>query len=422
MSPTLHFFCITIVHDMNAEVISIGDELTSGQRLDTNSKWLSERLGEFGIRVLFHTTVGDDITANVRVFREAFDRADIVLCTGGLGPTADDLTRQALADATGCELVLDQAALEHIKSLFARRKRPMPERNEIQAYFPAGARVVPNPHGSAPGIDMDIPRENRTASHVFVLPGVPAEMREMWDGTIGPELGKLLGENRRIIRHRAIKCFGVGESDLENMLPDLIRRGRRPSVGITVSRATITLRITADGPSEADCLDLMQPTIDTVHDCLGSLVFGQDEEELQHAVVRLLRERGQTLAVTEVGTGGMISQWLSEVDHMHEYFLGSFVVPNDRQMPIAALAARGQTQLESDWGLAIGRFPVADSHESAPGNFELAVVGPNGTIQKTHPFAGHPDILKPRAGKQALNLLRLALLDEIEFEPPTQSR
>src|SRR4051812_24705923 len=164
---------------MRAEVISIGDELTSGQRLDTNSQWLSERLGEIGIPVMFHTTVADDLEANVRVFREAADRADVVIATGGLGPTADDLTREALARMLGVELVLDEAALAYIRGLFARRKRDMPERNVVQAMFPAGSRVIPNPHGTAPGIDIDVPRSGRTAARIMALPGVPAEMREM---------------------------------------------------------------------------------------------------------------------------------------------------------------------------------------------------------------------------------------------------
>ena len=145
---------------MHAEVVSIGDELTSGQRLDTNSQWLSERLGELGIRVLYHSTVGDDLEANVRVFREAFDRADFIVCTGGLGPTADDLTRQALAEATGRELVQDDAALAHIRALFARRQRPMPDRNVCQALFPAGSSVIPNPHGTCLLYTSPSPRDS----------------------------------------------------------------------------------------------------------------------------------------------------------------------------------------------------------------------------------------------------------------------
>jgi nicotinamide-nucleotide amidase len=192
-------------------------------------------------------------------------RAEIVVCTGGLGPTADDLTREALAavrrrrSGTGPAVVL-----EHIRSLFARRRREMPERNQVQAMFPRGSRVIPNPHGSAPGIDMQIPRRDQSPSRIFALPGVPAEMQEMWQQTVQPAILAMLGDQRCCIRNRCIKCFGVGESDLEAMLPDLIRRGREPRVGITVSRATITLRITAAGPTPDVCQQLIEPTEATI--------------------------------------------------------------------------------------------------------------------------------------------------------------
>jgi len=155
---------------MRAEVISIGDELTSGQRLDTNCQWLSLRLAELGVETAFHTTVADDLDANIEVFRHALARADVVVATGGLGPTADDLTREVLARSVGQELVLYPDALAHVEGLFAKRGRPMPERNKVQAYFPASSRVIPNPQGTAPGIDLDVPREGRGPSRAFALP------------------------------------------------------------------------------------------------------------------------------------------------------------------------------------------------------------------------------------------------------------
>src|SRR5262245_4387901 len=160
---------------MRAEIISIGDELTTGQRLDTNSQWLAEKLLEIGVPVAFHTTVGDQLVDNVLVFQQACERADIVVATGGLGPTADDLTRQALADLASVPLVQDDASLAHIKALFARRKREMPPANVIQAQFPQGSKPIPNSHGSAPGIDIAMPRPDKQPARIFALPGVPAE-------------------------------------------------------------------------------------------------------------------------------------------------------------------------------------------------------------------------------------------------------
>jgi nicotinamide-nucleotide amidase len=416
---------------MHAEVIAIGDELTSGQRLDTNSQWLSEQLGELGIRTLYHSTVSDELAANVRVFREAMDRSDIIVCTGGLGPTSDDLTRQAIAETIEVELALDDESLVRIRSMFARRKRKMPERNTIQAMFPQGSRPIPNPHGTAPGIDLQVERVGRTACRLFALPGVPAEMREMWDETVSPALQEMIG-GRRVIRHHRIKCFGVGESDLEQMLPDVIARGRQPSVGITVHKATITLRITAEAETEAACHESMQPTIATIRDCLGSLIFGGEDDELQHAVVRALRARSQSLATLEWGSGGLLAEWISQADGESYVFRGGIVVRNaealaatlreasqfgetvDESTLIRRMASHVREQFGTDYALALGAFPSSDTAETEPGELRFALATPTSVLAKSVPFAGHPDILKERAVKQALNFLRLTLSSRTE--------
>lgn len=418
---------------MPAEIIAIGDELVSGERLDTNSQWLSQRLNEMGIRVLYHTTVGDELPAMVHTLQVASQRADTVICTGGLGPTADDLTREALAQLAGCELELRDEALTHIRSLFARRQRPMPERNVIQAMFPVGSKIIPNPHGTAPGIDLTV-QTGLVPCRFFALPGVPAEMREMWDQTVAPAL-VAQQPSRRMIRHRRVKCFGVGESDLEAMLPDLIRRGRVPSVGITVHQATITLRVTAEGESGEACDLAMQPTLEIIQQCLGELIFGVEDEELQHAVIRMLTERGQTLAVAESGPGGLLSHWLTEADPKGLAFRGGMIERlilksnvasssaalhtaavsvegmaeeprSAEQQAVANMASHCRALFDADFGLAIGPFPA----DPVLGHVTCALIDRHGQIQvKTHPYGGHPDVVKSRATKLALNLLRLAL-------------
>jgi nicotinamide-nucleotide amidase len=400
---------------MRAEIIAIGDELTSGQRLDTNSQWISRQLGDLGIQVSFHGTVGDDLQDCVSAIRSSAARADAIVITGGLGPTADDLTREALADALGRDLVLDEAALRHIEQLFSRRGRPMPDQNRVQAMFPVGSAVIPNPHGSAPGIHAQVPKEEANFSHVFALPGVPAEMREMWQETVEPALVELLGAGRKTIRHKCVKCFGVGESELEQMLPDLIRRGRQPAVGITVSRATITLRITAIGDSEEHCASLIGPTAETIHECLGDIVFGEDTDELQHAVVRQLRAAQKTLATAEYGPGGLMAQWLSDVDEPAICYRGGVIVRSDHTAEqVAAAATTARETHNADFGLAVGPFPMNVNHDiSNPDDdarvvIALASVAP--TRQQNVRFSGHPDILKSRCAKQALNLLRLEML------------
>jgi nicotinamide-nucleotide amidase len=409
---------------MRAEIIAIGDELTTGQRLDTNSQWLAERLLEIGVPVAFHTTVGDTRADNVLVFRQACERAEIVVATGGLGPTADDLTRHALAELAGVPLVQDDASLAHIKDLFSRRKREMPPANVIQAQFPEGAQAIPNPHGTAPGIDMVIPRAVGKPARVFCLPGVPAEMKEMWTASVAPAIQSLLGVTR-VIAHYRLKCFGVGESDLEAMLPDLIARDRYPLVGITVHQATITLRITAAGETPEAARAAMAPTIKTIQECLGDLVFGEEDEELQDVVCRRLRQRHETLAVVEWGTAGTIATWLSHSQEAAGAFEGGLIIANHVAAQVMTgvtcetgigfnspwfvkeLAGVARDRFGTDWVLAVGPLPAAEQLTSGDVFFALADKG--GLITKGVPFVGHPAIVIDRTAKTALDWLRKRL-------------
>lgn len=408
-----------------AEVISIGDELTTGQRLDTNSQWLSQQLGDLGHRVMYHTTVADDLAANVAVFRAARERADLVVATGGLGPTADDLTRDAVAQTAGVELEFDQVSFDHIAALFARRQRPMPPANRVQALFPRGARIIPNPHGTAPGIDLDLPRSGRGPCRVFCLPGVPAEMKEMWFGTVAPALELAAGPERRIWRHYALKCFGVGESDLEQMLPDIIRRGRDPQVGITASQAMLTLRISVTGRDDAECRAAAQPTIDTIRQCLGTLLVSEQDEDLHEVVARLLTERRQTLATVECATPGLLAAWLQSLPGPAEWRTGNASLPRtsapslwrtadwdslDVGQRTVTLARRARAEFGADFGLAIGPLPTDRPAGSPPPDVSIAIVGPSGERLHTIAHAGHPDIVAARTAKHALNYLRLSLI------------
>jgi nicotinamide-nucleotide amidase len=294
----------------------------------------------------------------------------------------------------------------------------MTESNRVQAMFPEGSEIVPNPHGTAPGIFLTAPREHGGVAHVFALPGVPAEMREMWVQTVQPTLIRLQGDRCRVLRHQVIKCFGVGESDLEQMLPNLIARGRIPTVGITVSQATISLRISADAESEEQYRSLVAPTIEVIHRCLGELVFGEEEDELQHAVVRLLRAKQQTLATVEWGSGGLLARWLSEADAEGNCYVGGRVLRRlpsypggqpDVEALVRAAAADVRTTLQADYCLAVGPFPPAVSQSEAQ-YVALAVDSEREKHGESVRYAGHPDLLHARCTKQALNLLRLRLM------------
>ena len=312
-----------------AEIISIGDEITSGAILDTNAQYLSRSLSEIGVRVLYHSTIGDDFSAMTGAFALAFRRADVVVVTGGLGPTQDDLTRQVASQTLGGELLFDPDSFAHIEALFARRGRVMPESNKIQAYFPAGSQVIFNPNGTAPGFYFEGSRSrldtaslptnasqsqtNPTQDFIALFfPGVPAEMREMWNGPDGRAAverfaDRLLEGRRPVYRSKTIRTFGAGESALEARLPNLIARDRVPTVGITAKESVISLRILAEGATAADCKRQIEETSKFIYDRAGDFIFGEEDETLQSVVSRVLRAQCLKVGVLEWGTRGLLA-------------------------------------------------------------------------------------------------------------------
>ncbi|MDA7979738.1 MAG: molybdopterin-binding protein [Pirellulales bacterium] len=431
-------------HSIKAEVIAIGDELVSGVRLDTNSQWISNALLNRGIHVAWHTCVGDQLDDLLGVLHAAANRADLVVTTGGLGPTADDLTRDALAAVANVPLILDEASLAHITALFAGRKRSMPERNRQQAMLPRGATPIHNPHGTAPGIHLKLPRHTDTGTsarddkrpiHLVCLPGVPAELREMWPNVI--ELMKpTLPENSLTVHHE-LHCFGAGESDIEAMLPDLIRRGRKPSVGITASKATVTLRVTASGADAEECRRRMQPTITQIRESLGNLIIGENGAQLPDTLLAVLARRDETLATVEMGSAGQLALWLnlaaqetgdeSSLISNKNIFCGGVVQPpvgnGSFDELLVKLACETLLERDVDWVLGVGPFPNNTSDDQSNLSFAVVIAtnlalhhkqtgqmnGVNYRIRE-YPFASHPAIAAERAAKIALNALRKEIL------------
>jgi nicotinamide-nucleotide amidase len=415
---------------MHAEVISVGTELTTGAMLDTNSQWLSLELAAIGIPVHFHSTVADDLDAMAGVLRTAADRSDLILLTGGLGPTLDDLTRQALAAVLGTELVLHEPSLEFIRSIFVRHNREMPERNAIQAYFPAGSQPITNPRGTAPGIWAEIPREgNRPPALFAAMPGVPHEMKRMFAKEIVP---RLPGGNQVIQRAR-LNCFGVGESKAEEMLGDLTARGRDPEIGITVHEATITLRIVTHGKTADECRAKIAAAKIAIRERMGEQVFGEEDDQLEHVVVRLLNERGLSFATAEIGTGGLLARRITEVPSQETCYRGGIigasidtlaalvhsvaapVAPlskSEEHAQITAICNECRENFAADFVLFVGQFPKYDREDatkSAPVS-HAALVGKDVSRIVDFTFLGDITLDKSRAAKIALNLLRLHLL------------
>ncbi|WP_437229972.1 molybdopterin-binding protein [Planctomicrobium sp. SH661] len=394
---------------MHAEIISIGTEITSGAKLDTNSQWLSLQLADLGITTLYHTTVADELDANVQVLRTASDRVDLVLITGGLGPTLDDLTREAMAAAARVGLELDPVSLAAVESFFRSRGREMPVRNRIQAMFPVGATPLTNPIGTAPGIWMSVPRAGREPCFLAAMPGVPTEMKKMFFEQVRPRLKQ--GQN--VIRRARINCFGLGESNTEELLGDLTARGHDPDIGITAHDATITLRIVAQGNSEAECLKKIEHASQQIREKLGNYVFGIEDEELEHIVVRELNARNLTFASVECGTCGLLAEHIAHVDGAAACYRGGTVLPAMTDSPFA-LAEPLQTQTDADFVLLTGPETFStDADEHLVSTIQIGLLSRGKEPREmTLKWSGNPAFTKVRAMKTALDLLRLELLGE----------
>ena len=418
---------------MHAEIIAIGDEITSGQLLDTNTQWLSQRLEELGIRVLYHTTVGDELEPCAEVFRQAIGRADVVVATGGLGPTADDLTREAIAQAAGRELVLDPEALEHDP----RHVRPA-QAADARAERAAGDVSRRGPDDPQPQRHRARDRPGGAARRDRPVPRVrPARRAGRDEGDVArvrsPRRSASSARGGGMIRHRRINCFGAGESQIEAMLPDLIRRGRTPDRGHQ-------RQPDHDHPADhrrrghrrgVPAPPWSRPSPPSAS-CLGTLVFGEDDDELQDAVVRLLRQQDKTLATAEWGTAGLVAEWLDDVAEAEGYYLGGVVAAGERALrrragrrrraarpharPPAARwpgrwppAAASGLRPTTAWPWAAFRSstprPPSRSRSSSPWP------RPTACEVKAFPYAGHPATLKIFCAKRALNLVRLAMLE-----------
>jgi nicotinamide-nucleotide amidase len=305
---------------MRAEIVAVGTELLLGQIVNTNARWISERLAGSGMDVLHHQVVGDNLERIVDALRVAASRADVVLVTGGLGPTKDDITRDAIAELLGTPMERHPEIEEMLREKFAGfSSRPMPISNLRQADVPVGARTILPERGTAPGLTAELP----DGTVLYAVPGVPAEMREMMDGTILPELR---GRTGAVIVSSVIRLTGLGESAVAEMLDDLFEASTNPSVAYLASMGEVKVRLTAKASSRSDARLLLRPVVDEISGRLGDVVFSVADASLEETVLQLLAGRGLTLACAESLTGGSVAARLTAVPGASRSFLGSAVV------------------------------------------------------------------------------------------------
>lgn len=413
----------------SACIIAIGSELALGRSVDTNSSWLARELAAVGLRCRRFVVVPDELDPIVSAIRAAAADAEYVIISGGLGPTEDDLTREALARAASQPLVEDAAAVERIRAFFASRGREMPERNRVQARCPAGGRLIANACGTAPGLRVTI-----GDAICFAMPGVPHEMRAMFKADVLPELRTVAGGE--VLVARTLRCFGAGESEIGERIADLMRRGANPEVGTAVSEGVIDVRIYASGSSSSAMLDAMEAEL---RGRLGPLVFGRDDDTLAGAVGEELLAAGDTLSTGESCTGGLVAKLLTDVPGSSRYFVGGAVtyanelkervlgVPASLiarhgavSEPVAiAMAAAAQQRFGSDWAVSVTGVagPTGGTPEKPVGLVHLAVAGPQGVLARRVLLGEQSprESIRLRAAHIALNLVRLAVRDRFRL-------
>jgi nicotinamide-nucleotide amidase len=369
---------------MRCEVIAVGTELLLGQIVDTNSSWMGEQLALAGIDSHFQTKVGDNHDRMVSVLRLALDRSDAVIMCGGLGPTQDDITREVIAEVMGVDLVRHDDIAERIRAMFGSRGRTMAANNLRQADVPVGAFTMAQMPGTAPGLVCPMPRGPYEGKVVYAVPGVPYEMMEMVSGTIIPDLQRRAGVTA-VIKSRTLRTWGESESGLAEMLHDeIVRLDTEPVATIAFLASGIEgikVRITVKAPTEAECDELIATEEAIVRSIVGDIVFGVDDETMEHAVVDLLAERGLTLAVAESVTGGLMSSRITNVPGASKVYRGAVVsyasevkfdVLDVPEGPVVsaeaaeAMALGVRRLLKADVGLAVTGVAGPDPMEGHP--------------------------------------------------------
>lgn len=413
---------------LKAEILSVGTELLLGQIVNTNAAFLAARLAEVGVDLYRQTTVGDNLERVTAAFKDALERADLVLSTGGLGPTQDDLSRDALAAALGVPLLRHPEAEEMVRAVFSRRGLPLTEVQFRQAQVPEGGRPLTNPAGTAPGILWEGRREGRwdgRSKAVILLPGPPTEMQVIFETAVGPWLRDRMGG--WVIRSRVLRLCGMGEPMVEAAVLDLIHEGKNPTIAPLVEDGEVRLRLTAKADAEPAANEMLDRLEAAIRARLDDHIFGVDDMSLPAAVVRLLTDKGLTLAVAESCTGGLLASRVTDIPGSSACFLwGATVYSNESKTALAGVspatlevhgAVSEETARElaegvrrragSTFGIGVTGIagPGGGTPEKPVGLVHFALAGPWGTHHQRLMFNGPRAYIRRRAAWQALVML-----------------
>jgi len=410
---------------MQAEIVSIGTELLLGEIVDSNAAYIARQLASIGLNLFFKTTVGDNAERIAYVLQQAMARSDVIITTGGLGPTVDDVTREGVARATGRELVTDPEALQQIEAIFARWGRPMAENNRRQALMPAGALVVRNPVGTAPAFIVE------HAGHIIIsLPGVPREMEYLMQNAVLPFLRERLQTGDVVIKSKVLRTCAIGESSIDEQIGDL-ETSANPTVGLAAHAGQTDIRITAKAHSHAEADRLIADMEARVRARVGQYIYGVGKETLEEVVARLLAERGARVSLIENNTAGDIARRLASTPAGPSLIAASLTIPDDlatlRELGVelpgceealfsaeetAALAAAWRTHTGAPYALVVlGSVGESEGFYSGrTGYTHVAVAHEQGVAQRALNIGGRSDVSRIWLGNHALDLLRRVLL------------
>jgi nicotinamide-nucleotide amidase len=409
---------------VHAEVVAVGTELLLGQIANTNAQWISQRLAGIGVDVLHHQAVGDNHRRVVEAIELAASRSDVVLVTGGLGPTQDDLTRPALAEAAGAGLVRVPEIVDALRERFRIRGREMPDSNLGQADVPEGARYIAPERGTAPGLVVRIGRAT-----VYAVPGVPAEMREMMEGTVLPELAHAAGPSSLV--SRTLRCYGLAESRISELLDDLYHASTNPTVAYLAGGGEVHVRLSAKAATGAEASALLDPLEAEVRSRLGDHVYGEGEEGLEVVAVRALVDRRLTIAAAESLTGGGFGERVTAVPGASAAFLGAAVtyaeaskrevlgvsaLTLERDGPVSAacaleMAAGARHVFGADLGVALTGAAGPEPHGGAePGQVWVALDAEDVRHPVGLRWPGDRALIRRFAEQATLDLVRRYLL------------